>query len=363
MDQIPSKLTPDVLKNTNIKIVHRTLAKDDREHVGATMNLTPEQVNELGILEVGQAVIHREGMDKAFLVKVMDLAKDKNTPPNDDICKGFMNDYHNKNAYRYNRYAMHDEQMMDNRFPLKLSEAFISQDFNEFSRALYNLIVGVVYLILDYRNDMSKVQNQNLKEAIKKETIKTKSYNIDEKKGITKELANQCHVVFYLNHLLSKLHHKSILYNTCLQLNRIFLMWWNDDLHFGEKRKDFLCKFEDKQRELLLQVLFIDYINKNIAGKITKLNESDFGDEEGKIYIEKFDEIIDEAKKTLGIDYAVSRDVKTRFKKNMAKIIDDKRGIISEYYKFLWEKEAIENERDEYGAEEIPRNSSDWHRN
>src|SRR5260221_11916547 len=30
-EQIPSKLAPDVLKNTNLKIVHRLIAKDDRE--------------------------------------------------------------------------------------------------------------------------------------------------------------------------------------------------------------------------------------------------------------------------------------------------------------------------------------------
>lgn len=70
VDQIPSKLTPDVVKNTNIKIIHRTLAKDDREYVGSTMNLTEEQDRELCLLEVGRAVIHREGMDKAFLVQI-----------------------------------------------------------------------------------------------------------------------------------------------------------------------------------------------------------------------------------------------------------------------------------------------------
>src|SRR6266849_7260316 len=42
-EQIPSKLAPDVLKNTNLKIVHRLIAKDDRESIGQTMNLNEEQ--------------------------------------------------------------------------------------------------------------------------------------------------------------------------------------------------------------------------------------------------------------------------------------------------------------------------------
>jgi hypothetical protein len=70
VDQIPTKLTPDVVKNTNIKFIHRTLAQDDRDYVGSTMNLTEAQSRELCLLEVGQAVIHREGADKAFLVQV-----------------------------------------------------------------------------------------------------------------------------------------------------------------------------------------------------------------------------------------------------------------------------------------------------
>jgi DNA helicase HerA-like ATPase len=38
-EQIPSKLIPDVIKNTAVKITHRLPAADDRDTVGATMNL------------------------------------------------------------------------------------------------------------------------------------------------------------------------------------------------------------------------------------------------------------------------------------------------------------------------------------
>jgi hypothetical protein len=38
-EQIASKLVPDVIKNTAVKIVHRLPVKDDRDAVGATMNI------------------------------------------------------------------------------------------------------------------------------------------------------------------------------------------------------------------------------------------------------------------------------------------------------------------------------------
>ena len=42
-EQIPAKLIPDVIKNTAVKIVHRLPAADDRDAVGATMNLSAAQ--------------------------------------------------------------------------------------------------------------------------------------------------------------------------------------------------------------------------------------------------------------------------------------------------------------------------------
>jgi hypothetical protein len=69
-EQIPSKLAPDVLKNTNLKIVHRLIAQDDRQSIGQTMNLNLEQLNHLGILEPGMAAVFAEGADHAYLVRL-----------------------------------------------------------------------------------------------------------------------------------------------------------------------------------------------------------------------------------------------------------------------------------------------------
>ena len=72
-DQIPNKLTPDVLKNTNIKIVHRLFAQDDKDVIGSTMSLTEEQRDFLSNLEIGHAVVFSGSWPKAVHTKVIDV--------------------------------------------------------------------------------------------------------------------------------------------------------------------------------------------------------------------------------------------------------------------------------------------------
>lgn len=69
-EQIPLKLTPDAIKNTNLKIVHRLLAEDDRRAVGSAMNLGEPQIRALSTLACGEAAVGMEGMLKAVLVRV-----------------------------------------------------------------------------------------------------------------------------------------------------------------------------------------------------------------------------------------------------------------------------------------------------
>ncbi|MBF9130316.1 ATP-binding protein [Plantactinospora sp. S1510] len=71
-EQIPSKLTPDVIKNTAVKIVHRLPAKDDRDSVGATMNVTDDQSRYLVTLVPGEGAVFTDGMDRPLLVRVPD---------------------------------------------------------------------------------------------------------------------------------------------------------------------------------------------------------------------------------------------------------------------------------------------------
>lgn len=77
-EQIPTKLTPDAIKNTNLKIVHRLVSEDDRKVIGSTMNLTDPQRRYLATLNTGEAIGYTEGMQKSVLVKI---------PPIKDSCE------------------------------------------------------------------------------------------------------------------------------------------------------------------------------------------------------------------------------------------------------------------------------------
>jgi hypothetical protein len=71
-EQIPSKLIADVIKNTAVKIVHRLPARDDRQAVGATMNLTEAQDQYLVTLPPGEAAVFADGADYPWLVRMPD---------------------------------------------------------------------------------------------------------------------------------------------------------------------------------------------------------------------------------------------------------------------------------------------------
>lgn len=70
IDQSPSKLAPDLIKNTNLKIIHRTVSGDDRHLVGSAMNMTEAQEEYLSCLKQGFAAVYSEGDNRPKLVKL-----------------------------------------------------------------------------------------------------------------------------------------------------------------------------------------------------------------------------------------------------------------------------------------------------
>ncbi len=77
-DQVANKLHSDVIKNTNVKILHRTMAKDDRTVVGESINLNENQILDIAELGTGEAVVHSKEVHQAFLVKIDLLETDIN---------------------------------------------------------------------------------------------------------------------------------------------------------------------------------------------------------------------------------------------------------------------------------------------
>ena len=71
-EQIPDRLVQDVIKNTAVKIAHRLPAADDRDAVGATMNMTQAQIRYLVTLKPGEAAVFADGMDFPLLAQMPD---------------------------------------------------------------------------------------------------------------------------------------------------------------------------------------------------------------------------------------------------------------------------------------------------
>ena len=79
VDQSPSSVDIAAIKNTNTKIVLRTPEANDREAVGRSMGLNPNQVNEIAKLPSGVAVIYQNDWINPVLAMV-DKAKVQEKP-------------------------------------------------------------------------------------------------------------------------------------------------------------------------------------------------------------------------------------------------------------------------------------------
>ncbi|WP_174871185.1 ATP-binding protein [Pectobacterium polaris] len=76
-EQIPTKLAPDVIKNSSTKIVQRIVSADDQKVIANTIGITENDALQLGTLESGYAFCHKEGMSLPTLIKVSDKVKDE----------------------------------------------------------------------------------------------------------------------------------------------------------------------------------------------------------------------------------------------------------------------------------------------
>jgi hypothetical protein len=97
-EQIPTKLTPDAIKNTNLKIIHRLVAEDDRKAVGSTMNLSESQTRYLTTLRAGEGIAYTEGMQKPVLLSIpLSQAKNNNERVTTQVVRDVMSVFWRQN--------------------------------------------------------------------------------------------------------------------------------------------------------------------------------------------------------------------------------------------------------------------------
>ena len=69
-EQIPSKLAPDVIKNSSNKIIQRVVSADDQNLVANTIGMKQEDAVLLGSLKTGMGLCHKEGMSLPVYVSI-----------------------------------------------------------------------------------------------------------------------------------------------------------------------------------------------------------------------------------------------------------------------------------------------------
>ena len=69
VEQIPTKLSPDVIKNSSLKVLHRMVATEDRDVMGSAMNLDPQGNRRAVSLANGEAIFFSDGLDRPMLIR------------------------------------------------------------------------------------------------------------------------------------------------------------------------------------------------------------------------------------------------------------------------------------------------------
>ncbi len=146
-EQSPTELATGVVRDTNLKIIHRLTTEQERHAIGETMRLNDEQKRELGALVSGQAVVFYEGLSQPVLVQVPNFKQEKDiagNPPSDKRISDFMQEFHQTYSELY-------------KIPLPFEECNLCKSqcrFREKSDMLrYNRkLCGALKLIYDQRD-------------------------------------------------------------------------------------------------------------------------------------------------------------------------------------------------------------------
>lgn len=135
VDQIPNKLSNEVLKNTNTKIIHKIFAKDDKEVVGNMINLNEKQKQYLSNLRTGEAIVFSQGWDKSVHIKVdminkiselEEMLKVSEDYSNEEIIELMKNKNINMNYSFFKEYYNEIPEIQEKEYKKKLKRFILS---------------------------------------------------------------------------------------------------------------------------------------------------------------------------------------------------------------------------------------------
>lgn len=104
VEQIPSKISPDVIKNSNTKIVHRLVSKEDQSLLAGSLSIGDHDALYLNRLKVGHALCHKEGMGRPVECTV--LSDVDSHAISDEKVKRTMESLNHKNLHGCHAYQI-----------------------------------------------------------------------------------------------------------------------------------------------------------------------------------------------------------------------------------------------------------------
>ncbi|MDM8528300.1 DUF87 domain-containing protein [Anaerolineales bacterium HSG24] len=99
-DQLPTAIAPEAIKQTNLKLLMRMTAMDDRVEMGNTMDLEEKHLKAVTHFKSGQAYAFLEDWDTVRQVQTTNFKRDQNLeiPPDDPTISEIMNPFEQKRA-------------------------------------------------------------------------------------------------------------------------------------------------------------------------------------------------------------------------------------------------------------------------
>ncbi|NMF65407.1 hypothetical protein DP113_01295 [Brasilonema octagenarum UFV-E1] len=141
-DQLPSAVSPEVIKNTNVKLAHRTVSGDDREILQQSMLLTSTQSEELARANPGDAYLFMEGTYKPVRIKEPNtklIYGIEEPPSNEELVECIQNREFYQQAIA-TKASLYQQKVTDSRESVKLQLATLIHSSTESIKAGNDLL-------------------------------------------------------------------------------------------------------------------------------------------------------------------------------------------------------------------------------
>lgn len=159
VEQIPSKIAPDVIKNSNTKIVHRLVAKDDQSLLAGSLSIDDHEALYLNRLPTGHALCSKEGMGRPVECAIIDDVKSHAI--SDGKIQSIMNSLNDRIIHNYKTYQL--DTLLENtgtELIIKLFNSIIVSEIDTLN-TLQNLFTKEMEKLLVLKGTYSQFNKSN----------------------------------------------------------------------------------------------------------------------------------------------------------------------------------------------------------